>query len=178
MSEMNEMYENTNWFKRNQELIFSTLLSIVMGCLVGFYMDGFMGIKPTLEKLQNTTTNLSDSIAKYHKEATIYMDFVRNIPETGIGCKLGINDKLSDRTVAIVTDKSHGFVDGDRICLINIDRNDLSIHKTTVFVQLVKDNSQSDADFFVNNKTLNSLNIPNSSRTRQGVFNIYYEKAK
>ena len=95
----------------------------------------------------------------------------------GTPCKVGINDQIHDHFVAVSADNCHGLKQGEKIYLINVNESDFSIYTKIAFVQLVNDRPQSSADFFINKKMLNRLNI-GADQYSKGIFTIHYKQDK
>ena len=144
---------------------------------MGFYLDGFTKIKPTLESINSTTKCISDSLIQYRKEANISIEYVKYNPINGIPCKVGINDNIHDHFVAVSADQSHGLRQGEKIYLINVNESDFSIYTKIAFVQIVTDGPKGSADFYINKKMLKRLSI-DQNRFSQGVFTIHYKQDK
>lgn len=165
------------WWKRHNDAVFSTLISVVIGYFVGFYMDSHIRIQPELETINNRINCLSDSLGKYRKEANVAIDYVIYTQPSGTPCKVGLNNYVKDHFVAVDAENSHGLKQGDKIYLINENQRDFSISTKIAFVQIVKDSPKSSADFFLNKAMLKSLNI-GPEKLSQGVFTIHYKLEK
>lgn len=174
---MKEHNNKRRWWRKYKDIVFSAIVSAAIGYLIGFYLDGFVNLKPTLENIENKTLALSDSIVKYRDEAGVSINYVKYNSVDGTICKIGINDNVHDHFVAVPAENGHGLKQGEKIYLINVNESDFCIYTKIAFVQIVNNSPRSSADFFINKKMLRRLNI-GEDKFSEGVFTIHYKQEK
>lgn len=157
----------------SKEVVISALVSGVVGYLIGFYLDGFTRIGPTMNTIEAKVDSLSNCVNGYHEDASAVIDHINYSIDDGMKCKVGYNDRLDEHVACTTPNNRYGLAEGDRIHIIN--KKSFGRYSQMVIIQIIEEAPKSSADLFVNKNTLRELGIQGNNLSK-GIFTMSLQK--
>lgn len=166
------------WWKKNSwTVLFSVLSAIasaIIGYLVGFNMDGFTKIKPTVQHTDSLVCVLNNNVTNYRHEVNHVSRNIFHDSNFGRKCKIGLNPKLPNHFISVAASNNpYNLEQDEKVYITWENKDDRCFYTKEAFVQISDNSPKSEAIFFMNKRMLSLIGI-NSN----GIHEIYFKRAK
>lgn len=177
MSENNNRRKR-NWWKRNRwTILFSVLSAIgsaIIGYLVGFSLDGFTQISPSIQRIDSTVCVMNKNLVNYREEVNIATKNMFHDSNFGRKCKIGLNPNLANHFISVaLSNNPYNLEQDEKVYITWENKDDRCFYTKEAFVQISDNSPKSEAIFFMNKRMLSLIGI-NSN----GIHEIYFKRAK